>query len=171
MIQECIEKNRDTIARWVKWMMIVGWVLLIIVPVILLLSVIQLSWAPSIWSSLSFSLVLRIIGPVFFGLLFLVLGQFLQYELGLEKQAGWFLRNGVIILRVYAAVIIGYIILQLAMSIVAIPPLSIQQFLWLANHYISWVVPSVAKVLLLWGAASMLKMMISGMRENTRLSV
>ncbi len=165
MIQECIEKNRDTIARWAKWMMIVGWILLITVPMILSLSVIQLSWASSIWSLLSF-VVLVIIRPVFFGLLFLVLGQFLQYELVLEKQAGWFLRNGVIILRVYAAVIVGFIILQLAVSIAATPQMS-----WLAGHYLYSVVVGVAKVLLLWAAASMLKMMMSGTRENTRLNV
>jgi len=169
MIQECIEKNRDTIARWAKRMMIVGGVLLITVPVILSLSVGQLSWASLIWSSLSF-VVLRIISPVFFGLLFLVLGQFLRYELGLDKKAGWFLRNGVIILRVYAAVIGGFIILQLAASIVAIPQMS-KQSLWLAGHYLCLVVLGVAKVLLLWGAASMLKMMMSGMRENTQLNV
>jgi len=166
MIQECIEKNRDTIARWAKWMMIVGWVLLITVPMILSLSMIQirLSWSLSTWSSLSFA-VLRIISPAFFGLLFLVLGQFLQYELGLEKRAGWFLRNGVIILRVYAAVIVGFII----PSIIAMP--MSKQSLWLAVHHLYWVVLSVAKVLLLWGAALMLKMMMSGMRENTQLNV
>ena len=161
MIQECIEKNRDTIARWAKRMMIVGWVLLITVPMILSLSMIRLSWPSSTWRSLSF-VVLRIINPVFFGLLFLVLGQLLRYELGLEKRAGWFLRNGVIILRVYAAVIVGFII----PSIVAILPMS-KQSLWLAVYHLH----SVAKVLLLWGAASMLKMMISGMRENTQLNV
>jgi len=162
MIQECIEKNRDTIARWAKWMMIVGWVLLITVPIILSLSMIPLSWASgmAIWSSISF-VVLRIISPAFFGLLFLLLGQFLQYELGLEKRVGWFLRNGVIILRVYAAVIIGFII----PSIVAMP--ISKQSLWLAIYHLH----SVAKVLLLWGAASMLKMMMSGMRENTQLNV
>ena len=169
MIQECIEKNRDTIARWPKRMMIVGGVLLITALVILSLSVIRLGWASSIWSSLSF-VVLQIINPVFFGLLFLVLGQFLQYELGLEKQAGWFLRNGVIILRVYAAAIVGFTILQLAVTIVAIPQMS-KQSLWLAVHQLYWVVLGVAKVLLLWGAASMLKMMMSGMRENTQLNV
>ena len=161
MIQECIEKNRDTIAILAKRMMIVGWVLLITVPMILSLSMIRLSWPSSTWRSLSF-VVLRIINPVFFGLLFLVFGQFLQYELGLEKRAGWFLRNGVIILRVYAAVIVGFII----PSIVAILPMS-KQSLWLAVYHLH----SVAKVLLLWGAASMLKMMISGMRENTQLNV
>lgn len=169
MIQECIEKNRDTIARWAKRMMIVGRVLLFTVLVILSLSVIRLNRAPSIWSSLSF-VVLGIISPVFFGLLLLVLGQFLQYELGLEKQAGWFLRNGVIILRVYAAVIVGFLILQLASSIVAILQMG-KQFLWFAGQYLHLVVLSVAKVLLLWGAASMLKMMMSGMRENTQLNV
>ena len=169
MIQECIEKNRDTIARWAKRMMIVGWVLLINVLVILSLSMFWLSWPSSIWRLLS-SVVLQIINPVFFGLLFLVLGQFLQYELGLEKQAGWFLRNGVIILRVYAAVIAGFVILQLAASFVAIPQMS-KQSLWLAGHYLSSIVLDVAKVLLLWGAASMLKMMMSGMRENTQLNV
>ena len=165
MIQEYIEKNRDAIAILAKRMMIAGWVLLITVPVILSLSLIQLSWASISWSSLAF-VVLRIMSPVFFWLLFLVLGQFLQYELGLEKQAGWFLRNGVIILRIYAAVIVGFIILQLAASIVAIPQMS-KQSLWLAVYHLH----SVAKVLLLWGAASMLKMMISGMRENTQLNV
>jgi len=169
MIQECIEENRDTIARWAKRMMIVGRVLLFTVLVILSLSVIRLNRAPSIWSSLSF-VVLGIISPVFFGLLLLVLGQFLQYELGLEKQAGWFLRNGVIILRVYAAVIVGFLILQLASSIVAILQMG-KQFLWFAGQYLHLVVLSVAKVLLLWGAASMLKMMMSGMRENTQLNV
>ena len=171
MIQEYIEKNRDTIARWAKRMLIVGWVLLFTGLVILLLSlsVIQLSRASSIWSSLSF-VVLRIISPVFFGLLFLVLGQFLRYELGLEKQAGWFLRNGVSILRVYAAVIVGFMILQLAASIVHIPQMS-KQSLWLAGNYLYSVVLGVAKVLLLWGAASMLKMMMSEMRENTQLNV
>ena len=163
MIQECIEKNRDTIARWAKRMMIVGWVLLINVLVILSLSMFWLSWPSSIWRLLS-SVVLQIINPVFFGLLFLVLGQFLQYELGLEKQAGWFLRNGVIILRVYAAVIVGFTILQLAASM-------LNQSLWLAVLHLCWVVLGVAKVLLLWGAASMLKMMMSGMRENTQLNV
>jgi hypothetical protein len=161
MIQECIEKNRDTIARWAKRMMIVGWVLLITVPMILSLSLIRFSWPSSIWRLLLFA-VLRIISPAFFGLLFLVLGQFLQYELGLEKRAGWFLRNGVIILRVYAAITVGFII----PSIVAIPPMS-KQSLWLAVYHLH----SVAKVLLLWGAASMLKMMMSGMRENTQLNV
>ena len=169
MIQECIEKNRDAIARWAKRMMIVGWVLLITVPVILSLSLIQLSWASISWSSLAF-VVLRIMSPVFFWLLFLVLGQFLQYELGLEKQAGWFLRNGVIILRVYAAIIVGFMILQLAVSIAYLPQMG-KQVLFLAGHYLSWVVLNVAKVLLLWGAASMLKMMMSEMRENTRLNV
>jgi len=164
MIQECIEKNRDTIARWAKRMMIVGWVLLIIVPIILSLSLIRLSWPSSTWHLLSFVAmrIISIISPVFFGLLFLVLGQFLQYELGLEKRAGWFLRNGVIILRVYAAVIVGFII----PSIVAILPMS-KQSLWLAVYHLH----SAAKVLLLWGAASMLKMMMSGMRENTQLNV
>ena len=165
MIQECIEKNRDTIARWAKRMMIVGGVLLITVPVILSLSVIRLSWASGIWHSLLFA-VLRIISPAFFGLLFLVLGQFLQYELGLEKRAGWFLRNGVIILRVYAAITVGFIILPLAGSIVGILQMN-NQSLWLAVYHLH----SVAKVLLLWGAASMLKMMMSGMRENTQLNV
>ena len=169
MIQECIEKNRDTIARWAKRMMIVGRVLLFTVLVILPLSVIQLSRTPSIWSWLS-SVVVLIISPVFFGLLFLVLGQFLQYELGLEKQAGWFLRNGVSILRVYAAVIVGVIILRLAGAIFAILQMS-KQPLWLAGHYLYFVVLGVAKVLLLWGAASMLKMMMNGMRENTQLNV
>jgi hypothetical protein len=171
MIQEYIEKNRDTIARWAKRMMIVGWVLLITVLVTLSLSVIQLSWASgmAIWSSISF-VVLRIISPAFFGLLFLLLGQFLQYELGLEKKAGWFLRNGVIILRVYAAVIVGYIILLLPASIFSIQSMS-KQSLLLAGHYLFSFVLSVPKVLLLWGAASMLKMMMSGMRENTQLNV
>ncbi len=169
MIQECIEKNRDTIARWAKRMLIMGRVLLFTVLVILSLSVIQLSRAPSIWSWLS-SVVLLIIHPVFFGLLFLVLGQFLQYELGLEKQAGWFLRNGVRILRVYAAVIVGFIILPLAGSSVAILRMS-KQSLWFAGQHLCLVVVGVAKVLLLWGAASMLKMMMSGMRENTQLNV
>ena len=169
MIQECIEKNRDTIARWPKRMMIVGRVLLFTVLVILSLSVIQLSWASSIWSSLLY-VVLQIISPVFFGLLFLVLGQFLQYELVLEKQAGWFLRNGVIILRVYAAVILGFLIIQLAGAIGAI----LQMSKWpssFAIHYLYWIVLSVVKVLLLWGGASMLKMMMSGMRENTQPNV
>ena len=163
MIQECIEKNRDTIARWPKRMMIAGWILLFVVLVILSLHVIQLSLAPSILGSLS-AIIIGIISPAFFGLLFLVLGQFLQYELGLEKQAGWFLRNGVIILRVYAAVIVGFTILQLAASM-------LNQSLWLAVLHRCWVVLGVAKVLLLWGAASMLKMMMSGMRENTQLNV
>jgi len=160
MIQEYIEKNRDTIAILAKRMMIVGWVLLITVPIILSLSLIRLSWASSTWRSLLFA-VLRIISPAFFGLLFLVLGQFLQYELGLEKRVGWFLRNGVIILRVYAAVIIGFII----PSIVAMP--MSKQSLWLAVYHLH----SVAKVLLLWGAASMLKMMMSQIRENTQLNM
>jgi hypothetical protein len=165
MIQECIEKNRDTIARWPKWMMIVGWVLLVTMSVILPLAIVQ-SRALGIRRSLEL-VVWRITSPVFFGLLFLVLGQFLQYELGLEKQAGWFLRNGVIILRVYAAVIVGFLILQFAASI---PQMS-KQPLSLAFHYLYLVVLNVAKVLLLWGAASMLKMMMSGMRENTQLNV
>ena len=169
MIQECIEKNRDTIARWAKRMMIVGWILLITVPIILSLSMIRLSWPSSIWRLLLFA-VLRIISPAFFGLLFLVLGQFLQYELGLEKQAGWFLRNGVIILRVYAAVIIGFLIPLLAGAIVAILQMS-KRPLSLASPYLYWIVLGVVKVLLLWGAASMLKMMMSGMRENTQLNV
>lgn len=164
MIHECIEKNRDTIARWAKWMMIVGWVLLVTALVMLSLSVIQLSLASStaILHKLPF-IVLRFISPVFFGLLFLLLGQFLQYELGLEKRAGWFLRNGVIILRVYAAVIVGYTILYLAPLIFK----TSQQHLWLTGHYLL----GVPKVLLLWGAASMLKMMMSGMRENTQVNV
>ncbi|MBN2456610.1 MAG: hypothetical protein JXB29_08785 [Sedimentisphaerales bacterium] len=167
MIQEYIDKNRDTIAILAKRMMIAGWILLITVPVILPFSVIQLSWASNIWSSLSF-VVLRIISPVFLGLLLLVLGQFLRYELGLE--AGWFLRNGVIILRVYAAVIIGFLIPQLAGTIGAIPQMS-KQPLSLAGPYLYWIVLGVVKVLLLWEAASMLKMMMSGTRENTRLNV
>jgi len=169
MIQEYIEKNRGRIAILAKRMMIVGWVLLITVLVTLSLSVIQLSWTSgmAVLGSLSVA-VLRIISSVFFGLLFLVLGQFLQYELGLEKKAGWFLRNGVIILRVYAAVIVGYIILQLA-SIVAIPQMS-KRPLWL-SFYLCGIVLKVAKVLLLWGAASMLKMMMNGMRENTQPNV
>jgi hypothetical protein len=168
MIQECIEKNRDTISRWANWMMIVGWILLITVPVILSLSVTRLSCASSVCGPRSL-VVLLIIRPVFFGLLFLVLGQFLQYELGLEKQAGWFLRNGVVILRVYAAAIVGFIILQLASLIVAIPQMG-KQSLWLAGRYLCMVVVDVAKVLLLCGAALMLKMVMRGMRENTRLN-
>jgi len=169
MIQEYIEKNRDTIAILAKRMMIAGWVLLITVPVILSFSVIRLSWASNIWSSFSF-VVLRIISPVFLGLLLLVLGQFLRYELGLEKQAGWFLKNGVIILRVYAAVIVGFLIPQLAAAIVAIPQMS-KQPLSLASSCLYWIVLGVVKVLLLWGAASMLKMMMSGTSENTRPNV
>jgi len=165
MIQEYIEKNRDTIAILAKRMMIAGWVLLITVPVILSFSVIQLSWASNIWSSLLF-VVLRIISPVFLGVLLLVLGQFLRYELGLEKQAGWFLRNGVIVLRVYAAVIVAFFIPQLAGAIVAIPQMS-KRPLSIAIPYLYWIVLSVVKVLLLWTAASMLKMMMSGTRENT----
>ena len=169
MIQEYIEKNRDTIARWAKRMMIVGWILLFTALVILSLSVIRLNWAPSTWRSLSFG-VLRIISPVFFGLLLLVLGQFLQYELGLEKQAGWFLRNGVIILRVYAAVIVGFTI-PLIVALVANPPMSKPSLGLAVLWRIYWIVLGVAMVLLLWGAASMLKMMMSGMRENTQLNV
>ena len=152
-------------------MMIVGWVLLITVLVMLSLSVIQLSWASgmAILYRLT-SVVLRIIITFCFGLLFLVLGQFLQYELGLEKKAGWFLRNGVIILRVYAAVTVGYIILLLTASISHVQSMS-QQSLLLAGQYLLSFVFSVPKVLLLWGAASMLKMMMSGMRENTQLNV
>ena len=169
MIQECIEKNRDTIARWAKRMMIVGWVLLINVLVILSLSMFWLSWPSSIWRLLS-SVVLQIINPVFFGLLFLVLGQFLQYELGLEKRAGWFLRNGVIILRVYAAVIVGFTI-PLIVALVANPPMSKPSLGLAVLWRIYSIVLGVAMVLLLWGAASMLKMMMSGMRENTQLNV
>ena len=169
MIQEYIEKNRDTIAILAKRMMIAGWVLLITVPVVLSFSVIQLSWASNIGSWLSF-VVLRIISPVFLGLLLLVLGQFLRYELGLEKQAGWFLGNGVIILRVYAAVIVGFLIIQLAGVIGAIPQMS-KQPLSLALPYLYWTVLGVVKVLLLWAAASMLKTMMSGTRENTRPNV
>jgi hypothetical protein len=169
MIQECIEKNRDTIARWAKWMMIVGWVLLITVLVILPFSMVRLSLVSSIQPhNLLVFVVYRIISPAFFGLLFLVLGQFLKYEVGLEKQAGWFLRNGVIILRVYAALIIGFIIFQLASSIIIITKLS-KYSLWLTEPLFP-IMLSVPKVLLLWGAASMLKMMISGMHENTRLN-
>ncbi|UCC23276.1 MAG: hypothetical protein JSW23_04275 [Planctomycetota bacterium] len=120
MIQEYIEKNRDSIAILAKRMVIAGWVLLITVPVVILSSLIQLSRASNICSPLS-SVVLRIISPVFLGLLLLVFGDFLRYEIGLEKQASWFLRNGVIILRVYAAVIIGFLIPQLARVFVAIP--------------------------------------------------
>ncbi|MBN2456202.1 MAG: hypothetical protein JXB29_06680, partial [Sedimentisphaerales bacterium] len=143
--------------------------LLITVPVILLFSVIQLSWASNIWIWLS-SVVLRIIGPVFLGLLLLVLGQFLRYEIGLEKQTGWFLRKGVVILRIYAAVIIGFVILQLAGAIFAIPQMS-KRSLYLASLYLNLVVLGVVKVLLLWAAASMLKIMMSGTRENTQPNV
>ncbi len=168
MIQEYIEKNRDTIAILAKWMMIAGWVLLITTSVILPFSVIRLSLASNIWSSLSF-VAMRIISPVSSGLLLLVLGQFLRYELGLEKQAGWFLRNGVIILRVYAAIIIGFLILHLAGAITAIPRISKQPLASLG--LLNWIVLDVVKVLLLWGAVSMLKMMTSGTRENTRPNV
>ena len=168
MIQEYIEKNRDSIAILAKRMMIAGWLLLITVPVMLLFSLIQLSRA-SYLSSLLLSLVLRIIFPVFLGLLLLVLGQFLRYEIGLEKQAGWFLRNGVIILRVYAAVIVGVIITQLAGAIIAIPHM--RRWYLSLSIYPYLIVLGVVKVLLLWGAASMLKMMMSGTRENTQLNV
>jgi hypothetical protein len=168
VIQEYIEKNRDSVAILAKRMMIAGWVLLITVPVILLSSVIQLSRAPNIFSRLSF-VVLRISSPVFLGLLLLLLGQFLRYEIGLEKQAGWFLRNGVIILRVYAAVIIGFLIPQLAGAIGAFS----QMRRWYSSLslYLYLIVLAVVKVLLLWGAASMLKMMMSGTHENTRPNV
>jgi len=168
VIQEYIEKNRDTIAILAKRMMIAGWVLLITVPVTLSFSVIQLSWASNIWSSLSY-VVLRIISPVFLGGLLLVLGQFLRYEIGLEKQAGWFLRNGVIILRVYAAVIVGFLIFQLVGTIVAIPQMSKQPLS--LSLYPYRIVLGVVKVLLLWAAASMLTMMMGGTRENTRPNV
>lgn len=168
MIQEYIEKNRDSIAILAKRMMIAGWLLLITVPVMLLFSLIQLSRA-SYLSSLLLSLVLRIILPVFLGLLLLVLGQFLRYEIGLEKQAGWFLRNGVIILKLYAAVIVGFLITQLAGAIIAIPHM--RRWYLSLSIYPYLIVLGVAKVLLLWGAASMLKMMMSQMRENTQLNV
>ncbi len=164
MIQEYIEKNRDSIAILAKRMVIAGWVLLITVPVVILSSLIQLSRASNICSPLS-SVVLRIISPVFLGLLLLVLGDFLRYEIGLEKQASWFLKNGVTILRVYAAVIIGFLIPQLVAVIVAIP--QGKQFLSL-SPYLYLIVFSVVKVLLLWEAASMLKMMMSGAYDNTR---
>ena len=167
MIQEYIEKNRDTIAILAKRMMIAGLVLLITGPVILSFSVIQLSRVSNIWSLLSF-VGLRIISPVFLGLFLLVLGQFLRYELGLE--AGWFLRNGVIILRIYAAVAVGFLIVQLAGAIVAIPQMG-KRPLSLASFHLYWIVLGVVKVSLLWEAASMLKMMMSGTRENTRPNV
>jgi hypothetical protein len=168
VIQEYIEKNRDSIAILAKRMIIAGWVLLITVPMILLSSVIQLSRASNIYSPLSF-VVLRIISPVFLGLLLLVLGQFLRYGLGLEKQAGWFLRNGVIILRVYAAVIIGFLIPQLAGAIVAIPHM--RKWYLSLSLYLYLIVVCVVKVLLLWGAASMLKVMMSGTHDDTRPNV
>jgi len=167
MIQEYIEKNRDTIAILAKRMMIAGWILFITVPVILPFAVIQLNWALNTWTSLSI-VVLRIISPVFLGLLLLVLGQFLRYELGLE--AGWFLRNGVIILRVYAAVIVGSLIPQLPWLIVPVSNISKWPLL-LTSSYICWIVLVVVKVLLLWGAATMLKTMMSGTLENTRPNV
>lgn len=173
MIQEYIEQNRDSVAVLAKRMMIAGWVLLITVPVILLSSVIQLSRAPNICSTLMCSpllfVVLRITSPVLLGLLLLVLGQFLRYEIGLEKQGGWLLRNGVIILRVYAAVIIGFLIPQLAGAIAAIPHMR-RGYLSL-SFYLYLIVVAVVKVLLLWGAASMLKMMMNGTLENTRSNI
>ena len=97
-----------------------------------------------------------------------MLGQFLRYELGLE--AGWFLRNGVIILRIYAAVAVGFLIVQLAGAIVAIPQMG-KRPLSLASFHLYWIVLGVVKVSLLWEAASMLKMMMNGTRENTRPNV
>ena len=167
MIQKCIEANPAKFSRYAKVATVIGWVLLIASGVMLLPTLFQYFRVVRQWNMLGIVLF-KIITPAFFGMLFLLLGQFLKYELGLEKQHGWFFRNGFIILRVYAAVVIGVIISQYAMligSLVQNNGSFVRIFLSsLSMNLFSML--NIARVLLLWGLAEVVKMMMGEIRKQ-----
>ena len=167
MIQKCIEANPAKFARYAKVATVIGWVLLITSGVMLLPTLFRYCRVVRQWNNPGIVLF-QIITPTFFGMFFLLLGQFLKYELGLEKQPGWFFRNGVIILRGYAAVVIGAIILQYAMLIVSLVrnnssfgSIFLSSF---SMHLFSML--NIAKVLLFWGLAEVTKMMMGEIRKK-----
>jgi len=167
MIQKCIEANPAKFARYAKIATVIGWVLLIAPAVMMLPTLFQYFRVVSQWNRLWFVL-LQIITPAFFGMFFLLLGQFLKYELGLEKQPGWFFRNGSNILRGYAAVAIGVIILQSALLIFEFVQNNSsfgRTFLSSFSMYLFHLL-SIAKVLLLWGLAGVAKMMMNEIRKK-----
>jgi len=157
MIQQCIEANRAKFTMYAKVAMVIGWVLLIFSAVFLLPCLFKLWRLRTLWYGM-----LQIITPAFFGMFFLVLGQFLKYELGLEKQPGWFFRKGYCILRCYAAVIIAMIVLQYAMLVISL----VQKDNSFGRMFLSSVsmiivyMSNIIKVLLLWGLAGAAKMMM-----------
>ena len=163
MIRELMETNREVIARLGKWAIAIGWILLAVMVVMLLPVANQCCQTLSVQSFFSVT-ILRIINPAFFALLFLVIGQFLSFTLEPHEQQGWFLRNGCMIFRIYAAVVVGGIIVGLALGIISAVQRS-DVSLWLILNPLV-LVSGVAKVLLLWGAATILRIMMDDMQNE-----
>lgn len=111
MLKKCIEANPAKFTMYAKVATIIGWVILIAAGVMLLPTLFLYCRATHWWNGL-WPGITRIVTPAFFGTVFLLLAQFLKYELGLDKQPGWFFRNGCIILRCYAALVLVVIISQ-----------------------------------------------------------
>lgn len=164
MIQKCIEANPAKFARYAKVATIVGWILLIASVVMLLPTLFQYHRIVRHWYKLWYG-VIQIVHPAFFSMFFLLLGQFLKYELGLEEQPGWFFRNGGILLRIYAAVIIGGIIIQYTMMITSL--VQTNRHVVLLSIINIFHLVNIAKVLLLWGLAGVVKMMMDEIHKNS----
>ena len=164
MIQKCIEANPAKFAMYAKVATVIGWILLIASAVLLLHTLFQYNRIVRQWHRLWFVL-LQTISPAIFGMFFLLLAQFLKYELGLEKQPGWFFRNGSSILRIYAAVVIGGVIFQYALYIVSLLQ-NKSSFRLLLSMSIFFNMINIAKALLLWALAGVVKMMMDEIRNK-----
>ena len=170
MIHECIEANRDKFVRYAKIAAVIGWVLLFISAVLMIPTI--FSYGRIGYSITGLALLnyifLKFITPAFFGMCCLLLGQFLECELGSEERPGWFFRNGSVILRVYAIVFIGIIIFKdVKYMYYFIKYLDSPEYTYIAT-LVLMIMFSIAKVLLLWGLATVVKLMMDEIRKKRR---
>ena len=177
MIHECIEANRDKFVRYAKIATVIGWVLLIGSAVIILPTLYQYGRILE-KSAVQRNIFLQFIHfsliniyPAFSGMFFLMLGQFIKYELGPESQPGWFFRNGSVILRAYAAVFIGLIIIKYVGIISNIG----RNGSSLGDILLALVTPNrtiilyISKALFFLGLATVVKLMMDELRKKRRV--
>jgi len=167
MLKKCIEANPAKFAMYAKVATIIGWVILIAAGVMLLPTIFQYYRIMRHWSRFCQGII-QIINPIFFGMVFLLLAQFLKYELGLDKQPGWFFRNGCIILRCDAALILFIIIFQCVLMIGSLVrsngPLG-DIFLAFFSMSLFYIL-QIAEMALLLGLAEVTKMMMAQIRKD-----
>lgn len=172
MIHECIEANRDKFVRYEKIATVIGWVLLIGSAVIILPTLYQYGRILE-KSAVQRNIFLQFIHfsliniyPAFSGMFFLMLGQFIKYELGPESQPGWFFRNGSVILRTYAAVFIGLIIIKYVGIISNIGRSSLGDILLALVTPNRTIILYISKALFFWGLATVVKLMMDEIRKK-----